>query len=226
MRRSWSRLLRGRGIGADKEKPSLVQFWDSSPPDEVAELMATWSSDPAFDYTAFDQASADSFIEARFDAETIAAFRQCAVPAMQADFFRYCALYELAGVYIDADISNRGGLGRFTAPMVRGLLITRKDVTNDVMFFRHTHDPLLERVIEIATQRIRARMPGRVWSVTGPSILRQIRYDPAESHLFEGIDIVTGKVIRDHVEFHWQMEYKSGQSDWRDQEHASIYRDP
>lgn len=85
-------------------KLKLFQFWNREhAPDEVELLMESWAKDPEFDYHRFNKETADVFIEANFDRRTIEAYRKCGVPAMQADFFRYCALYVHGGAYVDAD---------------------------------------------------------------------------------------------------------------------------
>jgi mannosyltransferase OCH1-like enzyme len=117
-------------------KPKLFQFWNTErAPDEVEVLMRTWADDPAFDYHRFNAETADAFIEANFDGRTLAAYRKCAVPAMQADYFRYCALYVHGGVYVDADTENSKRLPEIFEGRTRGLLMTREDrVANDFLY--------------------------------------------------------------------------------------------
>ena len=88
--------------------------------------MKTWSSDPQFDYHRYCWDSAHSFISEHFDRRTLMVFESCAVPAMQCDVFRLCWLFEVGGIYIDADQGNRGRNEGFTDTSVRGHLYFRK----------------------------------------------------------------------------------------------------
>ncbi len=91
------------------EALALMQYWDTpTAPDQVEELMKTWSSDPQFDHHRYCWDSAHSFVGDRFDRRTLMVFETCAVPAMQCDVFRLCWLFEVGGIYIDADQGNRG----------------------------------------------------------------------------------------------------------------------
>lgn len=66
----------------------LVQFWDKpDPPAEVALLLATWVACPGFEHHLFTAEKADAYISDHLDDRCVAAFRKCAIPAMQADFF-------------------------------------------------------------------------------------------------------------------------------------------
>lgn len=197
----------------------LVQYWDTGhPPDEVARLMASWADDPAFAYVTFDRDAADAFIAAQFDGATLAAFRQCAVPAMQADLFRYCLLFAHGGIYVDADTENGGTLPDMIARLAgpRGALMNRHGrVANDFIFVRAPGDPLLARTIAIAVQNIERRISGNVWEVTGPRIFTGLYADPANEALFHGLPILPVIEVRKHVLFRWNLDYKEGNADWR-----------
>ncbi|MFN3972225.1 MAG: glycosyltransferase [Gemmobacter sp.] len=203
----------------------LVQFWDQpAPPPEVAALMAEWQAAFAGGYRRFDHASATDYLAGRFPARIRAAFACCAVPAMQADFFRYCVLYAEGGLYVDADTRPIGDLAALAGRAARAMLMDRRGRTaNDVMFFRHPQDPLLSRVIDIATANIEAARSNNVWQVTGPGIMTALRADPAEAHLFVGIDILPVMEVGQAVRFVWTMDYKDGAEDWRRAD--SIFRD-
>jgi mannosyltransferase OCH1-like enzyme len=198
-------------------KHNLVQFWNTPDvPQEVRFLMDSWKTETDFSYQRYDLKMADAFIAKEFDARTLAAFRTCAKPAMQADFFRYCALYKTAGVYVDADTKTAGGMVELIASAKRGLLMDRRgNIANDFLFFRHAGDSLLERVIAIAIHNIENRISNNVWVVTGPGIMTGLFNDPATRPLFDEFQIESNRVVREIVIPVWEMNYKNTAADWR-----------
>lgn len=207
------------GLDGEPTRIPLVQFWDTGlPPDEVVSLMTSWALDTSFAYEAFDATSAEALISTNLDAATLTAFRQCAVPAMQADLFRYCALLIRGGLYIDADAKNAGTLpdmlSRLASP--RGALMTRHDrIANDFIFIQNPGDPLLARTVEIAVDNIGRRISNNVWAVTGPGIFTALYADAETRLLFDGLSILPVTEVRRHVLFRWDLEYKKGAADWR-----------
>jgi hypothetical protein len=85
--------------------PAIIQYWDNEEaPAEVAALLATFeAANPDLPHLVFSERRAAELIAERFGPRHAEAFAACAVPAMQADYFRYCALHALGGVYVDAD---------------------------------------------------------------------------------------------------------------------------
>jgi hypothetical protein len=120
-------------------------------------------------------------IEAHFGAREVAAFRACAVPAMQADYFRYCAVHALGGVYCDADSHCVGSLkplldvegavfhGMGKAEALPNLSV-EEVLANAIFGFRGSGHPLLRLAIDVATAGIEARASESVGMVTGPGV--------------------------------------------------------
>lgn len=185
----------------EAEAHPLIQYWhEEQPPDEIEELLAqAQGHNPAMDHLVFDQASAAELIVAHHGARELAAFRACAVPAMQADYFRYCAVHALGGVYCDADISCSGP---FT-PLLegRGRLLEGSGglgvIANHLFGFRQPGHPLLGLAIEIATIGIESRFCERVTFVTGPLIftaLGLIHRLGSLEHFVEKMDATVAKL--------------------------------
>lgn len=153
--------------------PPVFQYWhEPEPPDYVAELIGSVRDrNPDMPHLLFDEASAAELIEARFGPRHLAAFRSCAVPAMQADYLRYCAAYALGGVYVDADYRCTRSL-RQLVEADGGELFERPTgaVINGFFAFASPGHPLLAIAIEIATASIERRITESVWGVTGPAI--------------------------------------------------------
>jgi len=203
--------------GGEGSKPKLFQFWNTEKaPDEVEILMQTWAADPAFQYHRFTTKKADAFIEANFDDRTLAAYRKCAIPAMQADFFRYCALYIHGGVYVDADTKNSARLPDCLKDRKHGLLMTRETrVANDFLYVRVARSELYRKVIECAVENVENEISNNVWMVTGPGIMTHLRSNGFNKWLFEGFDFEPARKIREYVIFQGYLDYKSGRDDWR-----------
>lgn len=201
----------------ERETHNLFQFWDKiDPPAEVLDLMNSWAAEANFAYRRFDAASADSYIGANFGRRAQAAYRACAVPAMQADFFRYCALLNEGGVYLDADTNNGGGLGAFILGAERGMLMNRQTrIANDFLFVRRAGDPLFEKVLHQAIENIEKRISNNVWIVTGPGIMTAMHEDPTRRPWFDGFDIRPVQEVKTVVLFRNDLEYKKSADDWR-----------
>lgn len=201
----------------------LFQYWDtpSAPPD-VENLVATWSADPDFANRRFDRASVQALLAEHCDARTVAAFDDCAAPAMQADLFRYAALYLFGGVYVDADIENLGGLAELLRAGRRGrkrgrLLMRRERVANDLMFVRNVRDPLMKFALESAIDNVVGGVSNNVWEVSGPGILTRLWNSdlPGRERLFAGFLMDPVSTFKGAVRFHWTLDYKETDMNWR-----------
>lgn len=190
--------------------------------------MQGWAKDPAFAYRSYTTDEADAYIADRFAPEVLAAFRQCGVPAMQADFFRYCALYSEGGIWVDADTQNIGKLADALPTQGRGLLMNRDvKIANDFLFVREAGDPLFLRVIEQAVANIAGNISNNVWLVTGPGIMTKLHRTRETTELFDGFEIRPVKLVREVVRFRHNLEYKKSQDDWRnnlESEAPSIFK--
>lgn len=198
-------------------KPYLFQFWDSpKPPTEVMVLMKTWESDDAFNYRRYDALTAEAYIAKHFDARTLNAFKRCAIPAMMADFFRYCALYIDSGVYVDADTKNSGTLPGLIEGNDRGVLMKRGErIANDFLYVQYAKDPMYKEVISDLVKNIENQISNNVWMVTGPGIMTHMFQKAEKRVLFNGFRFEPVEAVRSFVVFQQHLEYKTGDKDWR-----------
>jgi Glycosyltransferase sugar-binding region containing DXD motif len=169
-----------------REAPCISQYWNTEDiPDYVADLIATFPDrNPDFRHRVFSELEAGEFIAEHFGSRELVAFRACAVPAMQADYFRYCAIFALGGVYSDADyrcvrslrplLDESTGGEIFLGPTefaVKGREARR--VWNAFFAFREPGHPFLELALEIATANIEARISEQVWPI-GEKVVESI----------------------------------------------------
>lgn len=127
---------------------------------------------PDVTHHVFTEASADEFIAANFTSRELAAFRACAVPAMQADYFRYCAVLTLGGIYADVDFCCAVPLQPLAHATSDGLLFqnAKGDIINAFFVFDAPNHPLLRLAVDVATENISLRAADKVHMVTGPWI--------------------------------------------------------
>jgi mannosyltransferase OCH1-like enzyme len=82
---------------------NIFQTWHTKniPPLMSQNIELIKSSNPAFKYHLFDDEDCYNFIKENFDEPTLGAFKRLIPGAYKADFWRYCVLYKLGGIYLD-----------------------------------------------------------------------------------------------------------------------------
>lgn len=201
-----------------KAEPAIVQYWHSEEiPPEIAALIASFREhNPERPHLVFSEPSAEEFIAERFGPREVAAFRACAVPAMQADYLRYCAVLALGGVYADVDLEcvtplsslleiAEGGVlfgmprlpPMFRTPLYewRERLGPYRAVNNNIFAFRSPGSPLLELSLEMATRNIENRVAESVALTTGPAIFTSLYLLREAGSLDAYVDFVKGGVF-------------------------------
>jgi hypothetical protein len=158
--------------------PSLRigQYWNTEAvPDYIADLFVTFRDrNPDFHHRVFDEAEAEGFIAERFGPREAAAFRACAVPSMQSDYFRYCFGLAFGGVYADADYRCLRSLRSLLDGLEGGEIFLGPDthplngretkrVWSAFFAFREAGHPFLRLALDIATANMEARIAERVW---------------------------------------------------------------
>ncbi len=181
--------------------------------------MKTWDSvEPEFQHLVFDEVSARNFIDENFGAAAVDAYDACRVPAMKADFFRYCALFARGGLYVDADSQYKGGLAWLYSELDRGLLLKRgeRTIPNGFMAVRRAADPLMAYAMQTVMRNIAEGISNNVWEVTGPGIITSLfgSKSGARDFLLNGFRFVDIAEMRKFFVF-INLEYKAGAEDWR-----------
>ena len=82
---------------------NIFQTWHTKnlPPLMNKNVELIKSSNPAFKYHLFDDEDCYNFIKENFDETTLDAFNRLIPGAYKADFWRYCVLYKIGGIYLD-----------------------------------------------------------------------------------------------------------------------------
>lgn len=203
----------------DSHKTNLIHYWHGdSIPSDVMDNISSWTKEGNFSSHLFNRESAARFIAQNFDKKYSLAFEECAVPAMQSDFFRYCFLLKCAGLYVDVHMYNLGRTKElFELAGPRGLLVRREggNIINGFMYIKRQNDDLIERVLRFAIRNISEKVSQNVWSVTGPGIFHRISGLRDVSKVFSGFRILENSKETEIFRTRHRMHYKSGDSDWR-----------
>ena len=150
----------------------LFQYWDTGePPEDVAGCIESARVlNPGLDHQLFDRDIATGFIGRRLGPREREAFLSLAIPAMQADYFRLCALWAEGGVWSDADNRSLLPFRKLIAGAHGFISMADNLLQTDVLFVREPGDPFLRACLELATRHIEARLEGDAYHVTGPWI--------------------------------------------------------
>lgn len=138
----------------------LFQYWDTAdPPAEVARWIEGVRRDnPDLEHELFDRRSAGEFISRHFGERERRAFDVCAVPAMQSDYFRLCALLRFGGVYLDADFQSKAPLSSLLQQAPKAMmLVWENEMVNGLMMFREAGNAFVAACLTLATDNIEAR---------------------------------------------------------------------
>ncbi len=177
----------------------LYQYWDTlPPPPEVAGWVDGFGRDnPGLKYRLYDRAAASWFIRKNLGERERRAFEACAVPAMQADYFRLCALWKLGGVYVDADFQSLRPLEGLLAQAPQSLMLSWDGhFVTGLMMFRQPGDAFLGACLGLATANIEARALTSAYTATGPGVINAIRVlvDPGSyDEVAKGFDNFFGR---------------------------------
>lgn len=165
-------MTQSRPLG--RAGPPIIQYWHAEKvPEHIAQLLQTFDDfNPDLRHLVFSEAQAKKFIAERFTAREEAAFCACAVPAMQADYFRYCAVLALGGIYSDVGFRCGADLAPLQPALGRGRLFRgpRGNVINGIFAFGAPGHSFLSLALEIATTNIERRLWNSVYFTSGPPI--------------------------------------------------------
>lgn len=179
------------GVASQQPVPSICQYWDSEeiPAYLDGPLASFRDLNPDFHHRVFSEAAAKRFIADRFGGRRADAFRACAIPSMQSDYLRYCAVLAYGGVYADVDYRCTGPLRPLLERCEGGEIFlgptthelngrSTQRVWSGLFAFKQPGHPFLELALEIATANVEARIPERAW--------------PAGDNIREGVWLTVG----------------------------------
>lgn len=163
--------------GEADDRRSIFQYWHSKDvPDEIVNAVATVrEKNSDMHHRLYHLGGAEELIRTYFSSRELAAFRSCAVPAMQADYFRYGATLALGGFWVDADMLCVRPLKTLIPADGDGIAVRSPSfglpTNNSVLLFTRPDHPLPRLLLEVSTANIERRADDGVAFVTGPAVL-------------------------------------------------------
>lgn len=165
---------------------AISQYWDTDDvPSYVADLCASFRMhNPSFPHRLFSESDTERFIATHFSPREVAAFQGCAIPSMQSDYFRYCVVYALGGIYSDVDYRCVGPLSPLLDRIEGGELYfgptvhtiqdrEAKWIWSGFFAFTKARHPFLRLALEMATVNMEERLAERLWP-TGQKVIEGI----------------------------------------------------
>jgi mannosyltransferase OCH1-like enzyme/thioredoxin-like negative regulator of GroEL len=151
----------------------IVQFWDVDPPEDVRELMTSWTQqNPGHRWSCFDDGRAREFLDKAFGGKVAAAYRHTQMPAQKADLFRLAYLAARGGIYADADDRCLAPLDSFVRPDAT-LVVHQENygsIGNNFIAVTPDH-PVILRALDLAVDALSRGDSDLVWLSTGPGLL-------------------------------------------------------
>ncbi len=177
----------------------LIQYWDTGdPPDDVAGWVDGFRvMNPEMEHRLYSRDDAAWFIKKRLGQRHLKAFEACAVPSMQSDYFRLCAIISNAGVYADADLQCVQPVASLLSTAPHSLmLVWDRQLLHSFMMYRETEDPFLRACLALATQNIEERWEGSAYTVAGPGVINAVRVHVQPAWLSRILPFLDNEVCR------------------------------
>ena len=201
---------------------TIVQFWDSAPPDDIAPYMRSWiEHNPDFAYRLFDLAAAEDYLKEFGREDLMQAFRRARQPAMKADIFRLAFLLRDGGIYVDADDRCQGSLAPLVASGARLVLYQEDLATIGNNFIASAPgDPVIASALDMAVQAVNRGDSDIVWLSTGPGLVTRalaiaMAAKPANlAAALKGVTILDRWELSTYAAIHCATAYKQTGRHW------------
>ena len=177
----------------------LFQYWDApDPPAEVAGWIEGFRvGNPGFRHQLYDRGAASWFIRKQVGEREQRAFDAIAVPSMQSDYFRYCAVWAKGGVYVDADFQCLAPLAGLLGQAPQSLMLSWDGhIVAGLMMCRPPGDPFVRACLDLSTANIEARALSSAYTAAGPGVINALRalIDPGSfDEVAKGFDNFFGR---------------------------------
>ncbi len=180
----------------------LFQYWDTpEPPEEVAGWIEGFRvKNPEMKHRLYDRDAASWFIGKHVGRRERAAFDAIAVPSMQSDYFRYCAVWARAGVYVDADFQCLEPLAGLLGHAPHSMTLEWDGhLVASLLMDGQRGNHFIRACLDLSTLNIEARDGVNAYMAAGPGAMNAVRVlaDPSSRDDVElGFDNVFGREWR------------------------------
>ncbi len=213
-------------IPATPARMTLVQFWHTAPPPDVAALMDGWQAmNPDFELARFDAVSGRAEVAAHAPPGVLAAYDAAHHPAMQSDILRLVALHRRGGLYVDADEHCLRPVPDLAARLP-GCLVAAPHAEevphflyNGILLAEAGSPVLAEALAAIAAEippLLQAGQRPAISNGTGPGLLTRIVARRLAAGKAQGIAVLTPRYWRSFARTAADLAYKATRAgDWR-----------
>lgn len=158
----------------------IAQYWHSRdlPPEVAIAVQTMREHNPGYEHYLANDETAWSFINQHHGAEGTRLFDACFHPAMRADFWRICWLYERGGIYVDVDTRAHAPLAHIAAGADFRCLLTYSIgqpwcIDNDFIMVERRNPVILAILVSMFANVARFLRTGQfenIWVETGPGV--------------------------------------------------------
>ena len=206
----------------------IIQYWDKpEPPSDVSKLIKSWSSIPGYSHRLADDNFARNFINLHYGKRVLGAYEAASHVAGKADIFRLAWLYEMGGIYADADeclvdrienlVPSQSQLvlnwSKGDVPCVNNWFIAAMPMN---LFIRNALMLAIKRVENSVSSKIKSS----AWLETGPGVFSMVLLDDwaasGRAVVSRGLSLETEENYRFRVTCDEFLEYrKDPKANWR-----------
>ena len=141
-----------------KSQMNIFQTWKSHKVPKIAHKPTiTWKYfGKNWNYKLYDDKECFNFIRDNFNEHVLAVYQSLPFGVMKADFWRYCIIYKIGGLYTDLDTSCLIGPSQWI-PQDAQLVISGEVQTPlfcQWTFFARRNNPIIKKVIDTVCSRI------------------------------------------------------------------------
>lgn len=198
----------------------ILQYWDKAVvPEEIAEVMESWSAAPGFEHVCLDRAGAIAFLQEHHGSDHVRAFRLAKHAAEECDFLRLCWLLTHGGTYADGDDLLTGDLGKLL-PGNKGAVFYREPygaIQNNFFSTRPGH-PLVAFAAEEACLALLRGDNDWTWSKTGPGLMTRATahfiLNHSEAEVARDLLVLPRHAMYREIHPHMAIPYKRTPAYW------------
>lgn len=162
--------------------------------------LESWKSQPGFQYLYYDDNHCKDFLLEHYGRRHFDVFQSISIGAFKSDFFRYCWMYKMGGIYADLDSTCLVTLKTWLAQYPNlDIVLARDDPTNLRAFYqafiycRQPGNKLMKQCIDKVMTNVKAYQNGSTidkFHFTGPGLVYDVFVEQERAYM--GRDLPSG----------------------------------